>query len=505
MKALFILPPAECDYGTWRLPAWQLSRIPPLSLIALLSHLHAHKHTVKLIDCRELIWRYRTDHILPIISEIIADFRPDLVGVNILTATFDQAQFIATSIKQSFPQIPLIAGGPHPSVEPHNTFMRIEALDAICVGAGEEVCLDILEKRTLNDIPGLLLRDGDHVFEQRVPMTDIDRYPFPNYELVEHKWYSDYSGGYTTFNWLTKSLSALTSRSCPYSCKFCASDWSKPFRYHSAEYVVEMARYLAKFDIHALAFWDDTIAFNKNRLMAICEGFIASRLFLPHGRLRWMASLRANQVEPEVLRAMKAAGCFRICIGVESASDRVLAIIDKKSTVAMNQQAIAWIRESGIDPAPSFMIGIPGEADEEICETLKFMAELNVNSLGFGNFRPLPGSPFYHEFVQQGNIDPSTINWSNLGNFAAKPEHIFCNVTREKLHAYIDTGNRLAYADKYTMVHQDIANEAQSIIEDIRRYSKVCIVPEERHVGISSPLRASLLNQGVQHKSGGLK
>lgn len=479
-KAIFILPPHGTDIDAIKRPPWGIVRIPPIGLLSIGSYLQAKGHDIKIIDGRELVTRYKTKEYIPLILKIVDEFKPDIIGINILTALFDEAKAISRELKRKFPNSIVIAGGPHPSVEPVLTFQQNQYLDAMCIGHGEEVCLDILDGKKLNRIPGLMHRGCIDRFEKRSPELDIDKYPFPNYALANPDFYTAFTVN-TITGWGYKGLVELTSRSCPYSCKFCASDWSKPFRYHSPEYVVELAKYLSTYDIDVIAFFDDTIAANKDRLCKICEGFIRSRLFWPHGSLRWFAAIRANQVNPDTLKLMKRAGCFGVSIGIESGSDRMLQVINKKTTVEMNRKACAHVREAGLHLGTSFMIGIPGETETEMNETLAFMQNINCGLMGIGTFRPLPGSPFYYEFVNNNMLSKEHLDWPNLGDFSTLPKDLFCDVPRERFEEIFDKGFNLANVNSWTAVHEDSLLKYPQLIKSIAIRTKVKIAKSDNY------------------------
>jgi radical SAM superfamily enzyme YgiQ (UPF0313 family) len=468
-RFLLILPAHRNDYDSWARPLWQICRIPPVGLIGLASYLKSRGHSVRFVDCRELIYRHRTNELRPILWKIIDEFKPEVIGLSMTTALFESSKKLARALKTRYPHIPLIAGGPHSSVEPFYTLDKIEHLDGICIGAGEEVCLDIAEGNNPATIPGLMLRGSEENYRPGPVEKDIDRYPFPDYNLTNHRYYSEYSA-YTTFGWLTRSLSALTTRSCYYSCKFCASDWSKPFRRHSPEYVLELARYLSGFDINTIAFWDDSIGAIKDRLETICHLFIESGLFFPRGRLRWRAHLRANQITPDLMNLMKKAGCFAIGLGLESASDRILRILNKKSTVEMNERAVRYILEAGIDPGPSFMLGVPDETEEEMLttiENIKRFQKEGITTIGCGSFRPLPGSPFYAELTDRGDLHRTEVDWNNLGDFSALPDKSFCRVGLDRLRQLVETGLNTAYSGQPVNIHQDVALENPGLVRQV--------------------------------------
>lgn len=482
-KAILILPPHQSDISRFKRPAWTISRIPPVGLLAIGSYLHAKGHNVKIIDCRELILNRKTKDYIPRIAQIVDEFKPDMVGINILTALFDEAKKITSELRKRFPNLLIIAGGPHPSVEPILTFKQNEYIDAICVGPGEEVCLDVLEGNNVRCIQGLMHRDCVDNFEKRTVELDIDKYPFPDYNLANSSFYTGFTIN-TVFSWGYRGLAAITSRSCPYSCKFCASDWSKPVRYHSAEYTLEMTKYLSKYDIDVLPFFDDTIGTNKDRLRKICEGFIRSRLFWPYTSLRYSASMRANQIDPDTLKLMKKAGCFSISIGIESGSDRMLKVIDKKTTVEMNKRACAYMLEAGLYLSTSFMVGIPGETEAEMNETLAFMQNVKSHCKGVGSFRPLPGSPFYYELVNSKKLLKEDIDWSNLGDFSAVPKYLFCDTSREKFEKIFWHALEIGYGSAYTAIHEDTLLKNPEI-RDISRRTKIKICKPDNYVSAS--------------------
>jgi len=472
-KMLLILPPYKSDFNTFTKPSWGICRIPPIGLLAVGSYVHSKGYEVKIIDCRELIVRHKTNEYIQHIVKVVEEFRPDVIGINMLTALFPEALRIAHGLKENFSDCLIIAGGVHPSVEPELTLQQNQYIDAICVGAGEEVCLDIMEGK--NNILGLMHRGHISNYVSRPVEMNIDKYPFPNYDLVNADYYTEFTLD-TLAGWGYRGLTALTSRSCPYSCKFCASDWSKPLRWHSPEYVVEMTKHLSTYDIDTIGFGDDTIAANRNRLLNICQGFINARLFHPYSNLRWLCAIRANQVTPDILEAIKKAGCFSVSIGLESGSDRMLKMMNKKSTVATNQRACTYVQEAGLHLVAAFMVGIPDETEEEMDDTVTFMQSLNINRNGMGCFRPLPGSPFYREFVANGMLIKEEIDWENLGDFSIPAKYIFCSIPRKRLERIFDKALNKAYIGTWTTVHEDILLKYPKLIKGIasRANVKVC-------------------------------
>jgi anaerobic magnesium-protoporphyrin IX monomethyl ester cyclase len=460
--------------------------------MSIMSYLQDYGIETRLLDCRELIHRHNTDDLVPIILTRIKDFRPDFIGISIVTAAFYNARRIVGCIRDRFPEITLIAGGAHPSVEPELTLEQIPGIDAVCIGPGEEVCLELAQGVRLDGIDGLMLRGSQEEYKKRPVETDIDKYPFPNYDLVET---SFYTAMYYSRYWgcLSSSLSALTSRSCPYSCKFCASEWSRPFRYHSAEYVVELAKYLSRYDIHQIHFWDDTIAFDHDRLEAICQGFAESGLFAPHGRLRWSACMCAHQVKPELLRLMKTAGCYHVHMGIESGSDRILKAVTKRATVEMNRKACRYVQEAGLNLGITFMVGIPGETEQDIKATLQFVGEINGNTVLPIAYHPMPGSPLYQELQEKGIIDRNALDWNRTGDLLLRPDDSYCDVPAERLNHFFDQAQELSASNHRIFIHRDVAEEHKQMVRNVREYANVVVVDSAKDL-LRTPWLQKLAN-----------
>jgi anaerobic magnesium-protoporphyrin IX monomethyl ester cyclase len=502
-RVLFIFPAYGTDYEMARLPYWRGCAAPPVGLLSIVSYLSSRGHACRLLDVRELVFRRRTVKVLPLISREVDSFKPDVIGVSLLTAHFEEVRGIVAHLKKRYPAIHITVGGPHPSVEPEVTLAQIDSLDSVCVGAGEEVCLAIAQGDTFKDIAGLMLRGSEDSFQHRKAEADLDKYPFPYQDVSHLDFYTDYSA-YTMPNWLCRSLIVLTARGCPYSCRFCSCEWSRPYRRHSIEYVVEMIKFTAQLGIDTLHIRDDTLAADRSRLEALCEELQRTGLFLPSGPLRWRAVMRVDQVTPELLEIMKASGCFSIGFGMESGTDRILGLINKKTTVERNAQAARYVKEAGLELSASFIVGFPTETEEEMLRTIDFMSGLDVNNRALLSFRPMPGSPYYREFVESGFLDKKRANWQTLGDISILPDRSFAAVSLKRLRELTDLGRQRSYGVQYVQVHEDIAAKCPELVQQVADSVGAQIVPlpgtggEPRFVrasGRSSPLKSRLVDK----------
>ncbi len=499
-RIMFIFPAYGNDYELGRLPSWQGCRTPPLGLLSIISYLHAEGHATRLLDVRELIVRHRTVDILPLISREVESYRPDVIGIPLLTAHFEEVRKLTEHLKRRHPDIHLMAGGVHPSVEPELTLTQIDSIDSVCVGAGEEVSLDVAQGNTLREIPGLMLKGSEQFFIDREIEKDIDKYPFPYQGIDNLDFYAGISA-YALPNWLCKSLIVVTARGCPFACRFCASEWSRPYRQHSVEYVIEMVKFLAGLDIDTLHIRDETLAASRTRLEAFCEAFQRSGLFFPSGKLRWRCLMRADQVTPDLLASMKTSGCFAVGIGMESGTNRILELINKKTTVEQNAQAARYVMEAGLDLKADFIAGFPSETEEEMLQTIDFMSGLDINGRSLFGFRPMPGSSYYYEFVQSGLLKRDPNCWKNLGEFTEVPDQSFSAVSVERLREITRLGQEKSYGVQYVKVFEDIAAKNPSLVREVAERVGAQIVPlpgtggEPRFVEVPKPAPPSLTSR----------
>lgn len=420
-RILFVQPPIT-GFHRNQMPTltFSICRIPPLSGITLAAYLRKHGHKTAVIDGNRIAWRFGN---IPRLTyqEVLRKalhFRPDIIAVTILTANFHESRETIQKLRNTLPNVKIYAGGVHPSGESVVTLEQIPELDGVGIGAGEDILLDLAERKEISETEGCAYRNGDEIIltKKRTVNRDIDSNPFLAYDLLDTDYYTELNSA-TTFGILTRSLSVLTSRGCSYQkCIFCASKWNRPLRLHSAEYVLDLCEHLAKkYPIDTIAFWDDTIGSVPKRLEALCEGFLRRKL---NKKIKWFAHLRANQMSLDRLKMMREAGCFYVAFGAESFNERVLKVLNKGTTPDDNLAAAEMVNEAGLLLGTSVILGSPTETREEMKQTIKACMKLKTANLGVGRFCALVGSPSYDQFVREKKIDPRNVNWEILGNFS---------------------------------------------------------------------------------------
>lgn len=400
MKVLLLNPPVftEETYGKF---AKVGSTQPFLGLCYLAAVLKRAGFTVKILDTILLKLNFQD------ILKEIDDFKPDIVGMSITTLSSLRADLLAKRIKERFPEIKLIAGGPHIS-EYTKSFFAKSFFAIGVIGEGEntflELCTVFKNGRSYSSINGLMYKNdsGEVLFTApRAFEHNLDRIPFPARELLPPLQLYRPSALYHKRIPVTQML---TSRGCPGQCIFCETPFGKTVRYHSNAYVVEEMLMLKRdYAMKEIMINDDTFVIDKGRTSQICALIRKHKL-----NIIWSCNVRANILDYDILAEMKASGCWLIMPGVESGNQKILNLLKKGITLEQVRKTCEWAHRLGIQVKPSFIIGNPGETIETINETIQFAKSLKTHYPSFTLFTPFPGTKAYEMTEQYGIISEDT-------------------------------------------------------------------------------------------------
>lgn len=396
-----------------------MSFFPPLGICYIANYLRKKGVDVKIIDRKVLMTKNRCS--LTVVNEMteneLKKFRPDIVGVTVTTPTlFDVKNNIIKIIRKVDEQTTIVVGGPHASALPNDILRDIPDIDIVCRREGEMTTLEIAQGKKLQDILGISYRDGENIITNnpRPPHDNIDDFCFPARNLLDMEFYSR-RNPYVMHGLYLRSTTVFTSRGCPYECTFCAGSVAsgRKVRFQSPDLVIEEIGKLSKdYKMEGLYFADDMFDANKERAKEICRKLIDQKL---NKKISWNAQLRANSIDKDFLKLMKEAGCIRVDVGFESGSQKILDIINKKTTVEQNYHAARTLQEVGIPFHANIVVGMPGECHEDIEKTETFLRKIKPDWIGFGEFVPLPGSKLYDDLVEQNKLKKGQVE--NLGSF----------------------------------------------------------------------------------------
>jgi len=353
------------------------------------------------------------------IATEVKKLQPKVVGI---TANFtiqkDSAFRVASVVKGVDKDIIVIIGGSHVTVKPKECALNSD-IDFAVFGEGEITMLELMEKMeneaTLPEfkkVKGLAFKDGTDVYvgEPRPYNFDLDSLPYPARDLLPMGIYFEASKLKRANRDMDKPwATVITSRGCPFECVFCSIHLTmgRRWRARSPENVVGELTQLAQiYGVKQLDFEDDNISCDKRRMEKLCDLVVESGLqfewYTPNG-------VRADTLDENLLRKMKASGCRELWFAPESGSQRVVnEVIGKRIDLRCIERMVELCKRVGISSNCFFVIGFPGETREEINETFAFARRLSY--LGADNFMfsiatPLYGTRLYTEALERGDLN----------------------------------------------------------------------------------------------------
>ena len=190
------------------------------------------------------------------------------------------------------------------------------------------------------------------------------------------------------------SMTISTQRGCPYTCKWCSTAvYGQSYRRRPAEQVAEEMKMLKeKFNPDALWFVDDVFTVSHKWLIAFREEVLKQDAIIP-----FECITRAERLNDEILELLKEIGCFRIWIGAESGSQKIIDLMDRRVDVNVVKEAIQKTNALGMETGTFIMLGYPGETEEDISETIQYLKDANPTLYTITVAYPIKGTSLYNE------------------------------------------------------------------------------------------------------------
>lgn len=357
---------------------------PPIGLYYLGAYLIEKGHKVQILN-----WFEMGDDNSELFKAL-EQFQPQMIGFSILNANRWGAIDLAKLVKDSYPEITVVAGGVGATFLWRFILKHFPQIDYVVTGEAERTfarLVEALEKCTTSEPPhikGLAMRQDGRVVHSGPPeaIDDLDGLPNPaNYFKYQH---------------------VISSRGCPWSCSFCGSPrfWGRKVRFHSPRYFVDQLEKLFNKGVNFFYVSDDTFTLDKERVINICKLIIDRNL-----PITWQAISRVSHVDEEILYWMRKAGCIQISYGVESGSRKIRQELNKKLNKADIVRAFSLTRKYGILPRAYLIYGSPGETKKTIGETLDLIAQIKPLSAIFYILDIFPGTALYEQFKKRSGMN----------------------------------------------------------------------------------------------------
>lgn len=365
---------------------------PHIGLAYIASALENNGHDVLCLDVGQAS---------PKETERFLQNRYDIVGLSVTSFSLLQAWDIAEKIKRFNKDTVIVLGGPHASIGMEQN-LDSKDVDYAIYGEGESAIIELTEMlqqetkprpENLHTIKGLVFRDGDKVVcnQPRERIDNLDELSYPAFHLFKMHEYSAYP--------------LFTSRGCPFGCSFCSikAIWGTQWKHRSAKSIVEEIIYARKkFDWNNKPYniIDDSFNVVPDRVMDFCDLLIINKL-----NIQWFSSgFRADRVSLELAIKMKESGCLGVSIGIESASDKILKNMKKKTEIAKITKGYRNLTSAGIPVQAQFMIGNPGDTLETVMESIEYAKKQGFANAAFYLALPYPKTELWDYVKNNGTF-----------------------------------------------------------------------------------------------------
>ena len=382
MKTLLIQP----NYR--RIYAYANSRkitpiFPPLGLAYIAAVLRDNNVEVKILESNAYDLNHKQ------IKESIEKYNPDIVGITSTTSLIEEAHEIALLCPS---KIKVVIGGIHASSMPEETLKKFKRFDYLIKGEGEFTMLEFIQGKNISKIKGISYRKNGKNFHNppRELNTDLDALPFPARDLLPMNKYFSVGAKQEPSDYI------LSSRGCPYQCIFCADHLvhGRRFRFRSPENMIKEVEEIYKRGVRDWDFVDDNFTLLPERVDKFCDLMVKKGL---HKKMSWRCSngIRADRVNPSLLRKMKKSGCYMVSLGIESGNEKILKNMKKGINLEKIRLAINWCRKARIETRGLFMFGNLGENEKTMQDTINFSKSLDLDTATFHITIPFPNTDYW--------------------------------------------------------------------------------------------------------------
>ena len=306
--------------------------------------------------------------------DIVEKLKPKIISFYTRCDIYHIELMMAKIIKEKWPNIYMVCGGPQSDITAVATIDRMPFIDYVCCGEGERTIYpffsSLLEGKPDNNIPGLTYCDNGQVKQNPRPqlIEDLDELPILDYTFFS----IDIENNDDEF------FPIEVGRGCPFGCTFCSTNafWGRKYRLKSPSRIIEEIKCAHKtFGATKFKFTHDMFTLNRNKVIETCE--LLKKLDF---RVEWKASSRIDCLDEELIDIMADSGMVAIFLGIESGSPRMQKLINKNLNLEFTGEIIDYMVSKGIEPITSFIYGFPEETEEDLSQTLALIGRILCNN-----------------------------------------------------------------------------------------------------------------------------
>jgi anaerobic magnesium-protoporphyrin IX monomethyl ester cyclase len=307
----------------------------------------------------------------------------DIVGITVLTYSLNPVRHMVNWIKPH--DTYLVAGGPHATLIPSDCLKM--GFDAVVVGEGELIINDLVRKKPTGIIQG-------------EPVKNLDEIPLPDRSCLEKNMYGVF--GFLRMPGLSTSI--MTSRGCPYNCRFCGRIVKGYVRRRSAESVIKELKELKKQEYENIFITDDHFITNRKWVKAFCRALKREKL-----KFNFFYQTRIDNFDKESARTLREVGTQYISFGIESVNPDVLQFYNKTENPSkwqnLVEEVLGYCNDTGIYSQASLIIGAPMETEEMFWESYDFVSKSGADTINVNPLVYFVGSDIWRDAVKKGIIE----------------------------------------------------------------------------------------------------
>lgn len=355
----------------------------PLGLLYIGAVLEKEDHDVYIADMR-------AEHK---INPYLVPRGYDVYGITSTTGEYHYAKEMATYLEKKEKDSIKIIGGPHATHKPVET-LKDTNYDISVIGEGENTLTEILEEKDLYNINGIAFIDKKQndftkniiiVNNERDLIKNLDTIPFParhmlpyDHIFVDNLYYGERYGRGEI------ATSFITTRGCSHNCSYCAN-WDRRLRLRSIENVIkEIQECIDIYKCRHFRIVDDEFGIPEKRGIKLCEEMESLDI-------KFRTHTRADAATPELMLALKNAGCDEVSFGIETPDENILKVVNKRQTLHQCKDAVKNAKKVGLKVKTYFMTCLPKETSESVNKLKKFVEETRPNKWTLSTCIPYPG------------------------------------------------------------------------------------------------------------------
>lgn len=344
----------------------------------------------------------------------VRKFQPDLIVAEISTTSLKHDLDALVELKAGTPRAQIAIYGSHVHVRPEDG-LDCPAVDYVIHGEPEIPAFDLLRAivtgRNVAEVAGLTCRDSSGAIRSTAPgsvVHDLDDLPYPLRAGMPME-------RYNVPGFPPPVMFVYGSRGCPFKCNFCLwpqTNLKGNFRTRSGEKIAEeIAWALERYpQTRSFFFDDDTFNLGRERVLRFAAEMKRRGLRVP-----WGMNARADNWDRDLMERLVEAGLFTLRIGIESGDQAVLDRTEKAIRLDQVRETLQMADRLGIKNHVSFVIGLPGETEASVDNTIRFIKSVPVDSVQFSVAIPFPGTGFYRDVERRGHL--VTRDWRKFNGF----------------------------------------------------------------------------------------